>query len=320
MIGEEQRKGSDRMAKDTAALPALKLSFAPGQAQNEDRALCLAEAGVSLLAAFDGCGGVGGRRYPQMDNRTGAQIASGLYADCLTEWFAKNAHALPRAGTAEDLTALFVCAAKDYSARYLNLAPSAVTGSMVRTLPSTAAVAMIFGKEAALYWAGNTRGYLLTDAGLKQLTQDDYATRCDAYESLYLDAPIANYLCADRPFHLHETTFELPPRGVLVLATDGAYHALPTPMHFEALLLSTLQQSPARKQWKKILKESLLKRAADDVTLVLQPFGFSKHEEMKPYFDKRRRHVQQAYILPADQAAPGDRIVLRTLWEMYQKE
>lgn len=308
------------MAKDRAALPALKLSFPAGPAPNEDQAICLRKAGVRLLAAFDGCGGVGGRRYPQLDNRTGAHIASGLYAACLEKWFARTAAALPMQKTAGELDALFLKAAKDYHERYLNLGPSAVTGSMVRTLPSTAAILLQYSGNAALYWAGNTRGYLLTDAGLKQLTGDDTAAPCDAFESLYLDAPITNYLCADQPFNLHETEIALPERGVLVLATDGAYHALPTPMHFEALLLDALEGISTKKQWKKALREALKPRAADDVTLILQPFGFPDYKKLAPYFDKRRRHVNQAYILPADRADGDKHLAMKTLWEMYQRE
>ncbi|MFH1512849.1 MAG: hypothetical protein ABIG45_05810 [Bacillota bacterium] len=308
------------MSNDTAFPSVLKLSFAGGPHPNEDRAVCAEHAGIRLMAAFDGCGGVGGRRYPQLKNHTGAYIAAGLYADCLREWFAHSAADLPRAHTAEDLGALFRQAAHEYYAKYLGNMHTAVTGSMVRTLPSTTVIALIFENDAALYWAGNTRGYLLTDAGLKQLTGDDLIGQCDAFESLYLDAPIANYLCADQPFTLHEKMIALPQKGVLILATDGAYHALPTPMHFEAMLENTMQKSSAKKQWETLLTEALIKRAADDVTLVLQPFGFHKHEELGAFFDKRRRHVQQAYILPADQAEPGNRLALKSLWEMYQKE
>ncbi len=308
------------MAKQSAFLPALKLSLAGGPHPNEDRAVCAEHAGVRLIAAFDGCGGVGGRRYPLLQNHTGAYIAAGLYADCLREWFTQSATDLPRAHIAEDLGALFAQAAHEYNAKYLGHMPTAVTGSMVRTLPSTAAVALLFDHDAALYWAGNTRGYLLTDAGLKQLTDDDLLGQCDAFESLFEDSPIMNYLCADQPFTMHEKTISLPPRGVLILATDGAYHALPTPMHFEAMLEHTMWKSSAKKQWKKLLTEALIKRAADDMTLVLQPFGFHRYEELSAFFDKRRRHVQQAYILPADQAEPGNRLALKSLWEMYQKE
>jgi hypothetical protein len=308
------------MQNDRAALPALKLSFPAGQEPNEDHAICLRQAGVRLLAAFDGCGGVGGRRYPQFENRTGAQIASGLYAMCLEEWFMENAAALPAEQTAETLDTLFLKTAKDYHERYLNLTPSAVTGSMVRALPSTAAIILQYEGSAALYWAGNTRGYMLTDAGLLELSTDDTVTPSDAFESLYLDAPIQNYLCADRPFSLHEKRFDLPRRGVLLIATDGAYHALPTPMHFEALLLDTLAGASGKKQWKQALREALQGRASDDVTLVLQPFGFADYGELAPYFDRRRRHVNQAYILPADRTDADTRLTLRTLWEMYQRE
>ena len=308
------------MAKNAAPLPALKLSFPAGQGLNEDQILCMKRPDLRLLAAFDGCGGVGGRRYTHMNNRTGAHIASGLYARCLKQWFKENAKSLPLETVADDLDTLFSSASKAYNAKHLEQTTSSVTGSMVRTLPSTAAIALLHRHSATLYWAGNTRGYLLSMDGLKQLTRDDTATQGSAFDSLYLDAPIANYLCADQPFHLHETTVDLPKKGVLVLATDGAYHALPTPMHFEALLLDTLEGTAAKKQWKARLQTELLKRAADDVTLILQPFGFAAYGDLGAYFDKRRRHVRQAYILPADQAAPDDILRLRSLWEMYEKE
>ncbi|MBE0601025.1 MAG: hypothetical protein IH607_04505, partial [Firmicutes bacterium] len=60
--------------------------------------------------------------------------------------------------------------------------------------------------------------------------------------------------------------------------------------------------------------------ASDDVTLLLQPFGFAEYAELSPYFDKRRRHIHQAYILPADQATADTRLKLKTLWELYQRE
>ena len=308
------------MKKDRAALPALKLSLPGGQALNEDHAICRRQAGVRLLAAFDGCGGVGGRRYPQLHNRTGAHIASNLYAACLEEWFLENAAALPMKHTAEALDKLFFTTASDYHEKYLSLEPSAVTGSMVRTLPSTAAILLQYENSAALYWAGNTRGYLLTDTGLKLLTTDDTASPADAFESLYRDAPMHNYLCTDRPFRLHEHKFDLPKQGVLMLATDGAYHAVPTPMHFEALLLNTLEEATAKKQWKLALRSALQASVSDDATLILLPFGFTDYSELSPYFDKRRRHVNQAYILPAAQADANPRLTMKTLWDMYQKE
>jgi len=308
------------MAKITASLPALKLSFSLGKDLSEDRMVTAKRGGVRLLAAFDGCGGVGARRYPQLNNHTGAYLAAGLYADCLSTWFLQHASGLPQADAAGALSALFLQTAAQYNAQYLEAQPSAVTGSMVRTLPSTAAIALLYGDTATVLWAGNTRAYLLTDRGLRQLTQDDLASQCSAFDSLYTDAPITNYLCADRPFALHEATVTLPGQGVFVLATDGAFHALPTPMHLEALLLDTMRQAESKKHWKKLLKEQLADRAADDVTLILQPLGFTTLPEMQAHFDKRRRHVRQAYILPADQAERESLTALKALWDLYQRE
>lgn len=307
------------MAKNTGFSPALKLSFAGGPDHSEDQAVCADRTGLRLLAAFDGCGGAGGRRYPKLANHTGAYLAAGLYARCLQAWFA-DAVDLPRPDTAQALTALFARAAVDFQVRYLRGEPSAVTGSMVRTLPSTAVIAL-FGTDAvSLYWAGDTRAYLLTEAGLAQLTADDVSTPSGTFNSLYADPPVANYLCADRPFMLREATVTLPERGIFLLATDGAYRALPTPMHFEALLLDTLLQASGKKEWKALLKQTLAAHATDDVTLLLQPFGFPSHKAMQKGLQKRCHHVRQAYILPAEEAAPGNHLALRSLWEMYQKE
>ncbi len=181
---------------------------------------------------------------------------------------------------------------------------------MVRTLPSTTAIALHAGHEVSLYWAGDTRGYLLTAQGLRQLTEDDLAQPCDALDSLYTDTPICNYLCADQPFTLHEARFALPRQAILLLATDGAFHLLPTPMHFEALLLNTMWEATTQKQWGARLKKALSACAADDVTLLLQPVGFAAYEDMRLHFNKRRRHVNQAYILPAESASPRNRLAL----------
>ena len=308
------------MGKYTASLPALKLSFSVGRDLNEDRAVVARRQAVRLLAAFDGCGGVGARRYQKLNNRTGAYLAAGLYAGCLQRWFDESAPGPPQTPAGEALSALFLQTAVQYNAQVLKAEPSAVTGSMVRTLPSTAAIALLYPEAATVLWAGNTRAYLLTGGGLRQLTQDDLAVPCGAFDSLYADSPITNYLSADQPFALHEITVPLPARGVFILATDGAFHALPTPMHLEALLLDTMCQATGKQQWKQLLKEQLSARAADDVTLILQPLGFAMLAEMQAHFDKRRRHVRQAYILPADQAERENITALRALWDLYQRE
>jgi hypothetical protein len=115
------------------------------------------------------------------------------------------------------------------------------------------------------------------------LTEDDLASQRDAFDSLFLDAPITNYLCADRPFTLHEKTVELPEKGLLVLATDGAYHALPTPMHLEALLLDTLEQAASKRRWKTLLTQSLPPAPRTTLRLILHPSVFLPFEDSRPF-------------------------------------
>ena len=70
------------------AIQPLELRFTIKKGENEDEGLAILRDGQCLLAAFDGCGGMGGRQYKLLDNLTGAFIAARLYADTLEMSFA----------------------------------------------------------------------------------------------------------------------------------------------------------------------------------------------------------------------------------------
>ncbi len=40
-----------------------------------------------LVGVFDGCGGIGSRRYEILNSKTGAYIASRIVGECVAEWF-----------------------------------------------------------------------------------------------------------------------------------------------------------------------------------------------------------------------------------------
>lgn len=131
----------------------------------EDAFLCIPEHGIT--AVFDGCGGLGSRRYPSENNRTGAYLAAAKAADILRVC-AEESDISP-ASFADKYETKLKAAIYDYNTE-LNIkngTPSLRT-DMIRSLPSTAAVALIDFKTGICdcIWAGDSHIYIMDDNGL----------------------------------------------------------------------------------------------------------------------------------------------------------
>ena len=72
-----------------------------------------------------------------------------------------------------------------------------------------------------------------------QCTRDHLRGDPDPFESLYRDRPLSALISADAPVALSLRRLRVPKPCVLLVATDGAFGCLPTPMEFEMLLLNT---------------------------------------------------------------------------------
>jgi len=95
--------------------------------------------------------------------------------------------------------------------------------------------------DAHVFWAGDSRAYLLDPrAGAQQLTTDDIKSGADAMRNLTDDSVMSNCISASADFHINHRAVELEAPFVVLCATDGCYGYLPSPMHFEQLLLSTM--------------------------------------------------------------------------------
>ena len=53
----------------------------------EDSYLYSFNENKALVGVFDGCGGIGSRRYEILNGKTGAYIASRIVGECVAEWF-----------------------------------------------------------------------------------------------------------------------------------------------------------------------------------------------------------------------------------------
>jgi serine/threonine protein phosphatase PrpC len=257
-----------------------------------------------LIGALDGMGGAGGEmiRLPDGTEHTGAWTASRRSRDVVRTVFGRmiqqartqsppdgpddvydydqmNGAPDPRApfdfttevreAIKEDLTG--------FAAQVQGGGSGRLRSPMIKTLPTTLAVAWydLSDHEYTAVWAGDSRVYCLHPAlGLQQVTKDDLKTNADALENLEKDAPMSNCVSASADFVLHERKLQLPPRCVLLAATDGCFGYVRTPLHFEYLLLSSMQRARDWQDWEERLGAEIIQITADDSTLSAAVIGW----------------------------------------------
>ena len=283
-----------------------------------------------LLCVADGCGGSGARRYAKLDGRSEAYIASRLATECAGLWVSgMDGQGLP-ANAAE--AALAAAALKGciqrrigtFHAEYRNdIAQRIVMRGLQHTLPTTLCAALIDARttqalSCVFFWAGDSRGYVLTANGLRQCTADHVAGHTNAMENLYREARLNNLICADADFAIETYGLTVPKPCVVITATDGAFGYLPTPMEFELLLLNTLQAATTLDGWQRRLSGALTRLASDDCTLVMAPFGFADFAAMRALYQPRRAELQARFVTPVRRRRQSVDFA-RGLWEEYRK-
>ena len=96
-----------------------------------------------------------------------------------------------------------------------------------------------------VFWAGDSRAYVLPADGARQLSTDDLRDPSDAMANLRRDSVVSNAMSADTDFHVNYRRVELKAPFLLVCATDGCFGYVPTPMHFEHLRARARCRRPA---------------------------------------------------------------------------
>lgn len=273
---------------------------------------------AGLLGVFDGCGGLGAQTRWQYSGRSEAYMAAHLASGAAYDWFCQT---FPRQSPPKH--------GQDLQDGYLNLVLQAfrirgeggLKGSLYRPLPTTAALAVVTGqgklRQVTAMWAGDSRVYLLTPAlGLCQLTRD-HCTQPDPMENLYDDGILTNVLSADGNYHLAFNQLPVTGPAVVLAATDGCFGYVSTPMEFEGLLLSTLDQADSAAGWETSLAQATGAVSGDDHTMVLAAFGFGSFTALREAFHSRYAQLYQQYLEPLSRLAPDDRAARRAMWQEY---
>ncbi|HWX95233.1 MAG TPA: hypothetical protein VNZ01_00155 [Solirubrobacteraceae bacterium] len=298
---------------------AVEYEAIPGEGEDAEPLRLLGPSDVVVLGVFDGLGGAGGARYEiEGMERKGAYIASRL-ARGITLQEAERRLVAPvtdlasalnmgtqfAAGLAERLQLEFHRVASSLAGE-----PSSLRSSMVRVLPTTAALVIVWpsrdgrgvGPESRLgcaVWAGDSRIYVLSPSrGLVQVSSDDARVKSDALASLESDPPIDNCISASRDFRLNTFAWELNEPSIVFAATDGCFGYLPTPAHFEIALLDAMSGAATSEDWQRGLAASISSVARDDASLVAATLGFEDFNALRAAFEPRRAYVQKEFVEP----------------------
>ena len=257
-----------------------------------------------VVAALDGCGGSGSKKYENFSGKTGAYVASRAVCGGVKSWFCESR---------EDSELInFIVKSLDVCKGYADKA-GRIMGSLGKAFPTTAAIIKgtmtKSGLKAKCFWAGDSRCYMLDVKGLHQLTKDDLDGQ-DAMSNLLNDGVMTNVISASAPFEIHskEFTFDYP--CIVFAATDGCFGYLNSPMEFEHLLLVSLVNAKNPYEWHKNLYDRMNEVAGDDFTLCVAVCGFKDFESLKNYYSKRIGKLAQMLNSGEDPVE---------LWKSYKK-
>ena len=245
------------------------------------------ENGNGYMFVFDGSGGAGSEKHLDLDGEKSAYIASRACALYCTDYFkSKKDEAINVSEFAEQIYAYLLRINQTYPME-------SSESTLVDVLPTTICGAIIKNEkdeqDITFVWGGDSRGYIIDDDGLSQLTEDDVNSR-DAYYNLFDDSIMSNRIHGNPNksiFEIHTSHIRLQKRGIVICSTDGCYDYFNSPMVFEFLLITMLATSDSFEEAKSKLLDVLNDKSGDDCSLVAAFYGFSDYSEVREFTQKR---------------------------------
>jgi serine/threonine protein phosphatase PrpC len=294
--------------------PALSFGFNLGKivGQGEDSDPILRDGReLGLVAVFDGMGGAGGTVYETPDGpRTGAYLASRVARDVVEQRMVALLDPdwnLDGPAAAADLQRSVRAALQDRLVE-LKAPASGLRSRLLRALPTTMATVALQRREpngdrwsCHLFWAGDSRAYVFRpDAGAQQLTTDDIRDRGDAMANLREDSVVSNAMSADTDFVVHHRKVELTAPFLVVAATDGCFGYVPSPMHFEHLVLAALRDAPDTDGWSAAVQAAVGTVTGDDAAMAVLGIG-ADHDTFRELFARRTAVLEARWVTPLDE-------------------
>jgi serine/threonine protein phosphatase PrpC len=293
--------------------PTISFAFNLGKVpdQGEDSDPILRDGpDLGLIGVFDGMGGAGGTVYDTPDGpRSGAYLAARIARDVVEHRMLELLEPdwnLNGKTTAEDLHRAVQEALSDRLAE-LNAPTSSLRSRLLRALPTTMALTALQRTQSGgpawachVFWTGDSRAYVFESAGARQLSTDDLRDPGDAMANLRRDSVVSNVMSADTEFHVNHRRVELQAPFLLVCATDGCFGYVPSPMHFEHLVLSELQKARSTDAWSASLQAKIAVVTGDDAAMALLGVG-ADFAEFQAIFAPRVAELEQQFIVPLNE-------------------
>ena len=277
-----------------------------------------------LLCVLDGCGGIGSRKYDEYENKSGAFIASHIASEAVLDWFRrfselkKSISGNTVAEILDDLKRTVTIELKKYESE---ASASLIKGALVKNFPTTISLILFTVEDNKVYslfaWAGDSRGYVLNENGLMQITVDDIETQADALDNLSSDSKLTNFITSSGNFTLNKKILKVRMPSVLVTATDGCFGYFSTPMEFEFLLVDSLEAAKDTEDWQKMLSERIRKITGDDYTIGIAAVGYNNFRQLKTAFAKRKKDLYKKYISKLNTVSAVEKT---RLWNEYKKQ
>lgn len=276
---------------------------------------------IGYIAVYDGCGGMGAKKYSILNNRTGARIASGYAGYIVDEFYEKNLFSFD----GSDAVKLHEVLSRNFKKFNLYLKEynksNKISGSLFKSIPTTASIIAIKSAdsesiECEYIWAGDSRGYILDEKGICQITSDDTDTEEDAFTSLISDARMSNIINADSEFYLNEKIITVQLPAIIISATDGSFAYFNTPMEFEYAVLKSLDKAKNISQWKNNIIDYISQYSGDDFSMVIAVYGFDDFNQIKNYFSDRLNYLYETFIKLSENAEYNN---LKKLWSLYSE-
>ncbi len=276
--------------------------------------------GIVVMGVFDGCGGVGARRYPAVSNRKGAWIGSQAAAYAV-DIFIRNNDLLFNKSDSSKLQPYVSKTLKEVKEKITQQDAVIIGGTLNKSLPTT--ISVIAAKQSdssellcEYLWAGDSRGFILDKRGLCQLTKDDIDMNADdAFANLREDGILTNIANGDRDFTLHSGVININEPVMLISATDGCFGYFLTPMNFENVILDSLINAKDPDEWHTLLCSRIKAVTGDDYTMTIACFGFDSFFQMQHYYLNRQNLLVNEFI---DRQDGSNDSQLEELWKKYK--
>ncbi|HZA74393.1 MAG TPA: protein phosphatase 2C domain-containing protein [Propionibacteriaceae bacterium] len=319
---------------------AFNLAKIPDQGEDSDP-IVRDGPDLGMVGVFDGMGGAGGTVYETPSGaRTGAYIASRVARDVVERRMLDLLEPdwnLNGEAAAEDLQRS-VRQALEERLTELKAPPSRLRSKLLRALPTTMAVIALQRTARGgptwaghVFWAGDSRAYVVTADGAAQLSTDDLRDPGDALANLRRDSVVSNAMSADTDFHVSYRRVELKAPFLLVCATDGCFGYVPTPMHFEHLLLQGLAGARNPQAWSSALQSAITEITGDDAAMAVMGVG-TDFSGFRTLLAPRLAELERSFIAPLDglrrtvdeaeralqQARQRHEVETAALWAQYQ--